>query len=91
MEQIIAKHCSTLNNTMSAKQYRYPVHYKKNGISYHTTGDGVANVAMKDIRSMYYKYGSHRMDIGEALLELADFIDEYVSGEYGASFDWYED
>ena len=51
----------------------------------------MANVAMKDIRSMYYKYGSHRMDIGEALLELADFIDEYVSGEYGASFDWYED
>ena len=75
MERIIAKQCHQ-QNLMGGKKYRYPVQYRKNGVLYKTTGNGVANVKDPEVRSMQYKFGSHTMDIGIALDEILDFIYE---------------
>ena len=90
MEQIIAKSCS--NRNYSIGNYRYPVHYWKNGKTYHTTGNGPANIKDTEvIGSMYYQFGVHRLDIGEALLEIVDLL-EYICPElYEAIEDYDED
>lgn len=85
MERIIAKHCSTKNYTMG--NYRYPVHYIKNGKKYKTQGDGYANVSYNDISSMNYVFGSHKMEIGKALLEILDFLDF----DLNACIDYFDD
>lgn len=80
MEQIIAKHCSS-QNLMNGNYYRYPVHYRKNGQGWHSSG--LADVTnSKEVDSMHYKFGSHTMDIGKALAEILDFLDECYTSEY---------
>ena len=83
MERIIAKNCST--GTYNIGGYRYPVHYRKNGKGYHT--NTIADVSLQDVPSMHYEFGNHRMNIGKALLEIIDFIEEH-SGEF--PFDYYD-
>ncbi len=89
MEQIIAKHCST-KDLKSGKNYRYPVHYKKNGQGWHS--NGLADVSLKDVPSMHYKFASHKMEIGKALMEILDFLQEHIdNGDISASsFDSFE-
>ena len=84
MEQIIAKHCSSKNYSMT--HYRYPVHYRKKGVSYRSKGSGYVNLDCNEIPSMHYEFGSHRMDIGDALLEIVEFL-----SEHGTLEDFYED
>jgi hypothetical protein len=43
---------------------------------------------MQDVSSMHYELGNHRMNIGKALLEIIDFIEEHC-GEF--PFDHYSD
>ena len=86
MEQIIAKHCSTEN--YKNNPYRYPVHYRKNGVSYKTKGSGIANVDYDSVSSMHYEFGAHRLDIGRALLEIMDLIDDH--SEF-SPFTYYDD
>ena len=85
MERIIAKHCSSDNYKFG--NYRYPVHYRKNGQGWKATG--TANVSLKDVPTMYYKFGTHKMEIGKALLEILDFIEE--RSDYAFSFDFFND
>ena len=87
MEHIIAKHCST--DSYIIGQYRYPVHYSRNGRYYKT--DGLAKVEFDDIDTMYYKFGAHRLDIGSALLELIDYIDDNLTDIYGSMSSYGED
>ena len=84
MEKIIAKNCST--GTYNIGNYRYPVHYTKNGKGY--CSKSLADVSMQDVSSMHYEFGNHRMNIGKALLEIIDFIEEHC-GEF--PFDHYSD
>ena len=77
MEKIIAKHCSTDNYKFG--NYRFPVKYRKDGNNYESRG--IADVSYKDIPSMYYKFGAHRLDIGKALLELLDYIEDIICEE----------
>ena len=86
MEQIIAKHCST--ESYKNNPYRYPVCYKKNGKSYKTKGNVVANVEYDSIQTMHYDFGAHRLDIGKALLEIMDLIEEEAEM---SPFAYYED
>ena len=85
MERIVAKHCSTENYKFG--NYRYPVHYRKNGQGWKS--DGIANVTLKDVPSMHYKFGAHKMEIGKALLEILDFLEEHL--EDVCPFDYYDD
>ena len=75
LERIVACHCSTKDLKNGAK-YRYPVHYKKNGQRYKTTGNGVANVDPEGIRTMKYTFASHTLEIGAALEDILDFLEE---------------
>ena len=84
MEQIIAKHCSS----GKLGQYRYPVHYRKGGQGWKTTG--LADVSMKDVQIMHYKFGAHRMDIGKALIEIMEFLEPHISDKE-FPFDQYDD
>ena len=83
MERIIAKNCST--GTYNIGDYRYPVHYIKNGKKYYTKS--IADVSMNDVPSMHYEFGNHRMNIGKAILEIIDYIETHSDGN---PFDWYE-
>ncbi len=87
MEQIIAKHCSSKNYTFG--NYRFPVHYRKDGKNYKTNGDGLAKVSMNEIPSMNYTFGIHKMEIGKALLEILDFLEDHL--EDVRPFDYYDD
>ncbi len=84
LERIIASHCST-KDLKNGVNYRYPVHYKKNGKLYKTTGSGIANVDDEGIKTMKYTFASHTLEIGAALEEVLDFLEnncEFGPGLY---------
>ena len=84
LERIIASHCST-KNLNNGSNYRFPVHYYKNGRQFKTVGQGVANVDDNGIRTMKYTFASHTLEIGKALDEILDFLEkncEFDSGLY---------
>ncbi|MCR5419727.1 MAG: hypothetical protein K6E98_01820 [Lachnospiraceae bacterium] len=87
MERIFAKHCSTTSYTNGS--YRYPVYYRKDGKNCRT--NGIANVTMKEIPSMQYKFGTHRMDIGAALIEILDFLESHQGEDFCLDFDSFYD
>lgn len=87
MEYIIAKHCSTKN--LNIGEYRYPVHYKKNGKSYYADKHYYANVSMNEVSSMQYKFGAHTMNIGRALEEILEFLEGTIDAS--APFDFFDD
>ena len=69
--------CSS-QNLMNGNYYRYPVYYRKNGQGWHSSG--LADVTnSREINSMHYKFGSHTMDIGKALSEIFDLLEECSS------------
>lgn len=80
LEYIVAKHCSTLEG----KHYRYPVHYIMDGEEYETRGKYLAKVTSDAIPTMEYSFGAHTLEIGQALEEIVEFInDEYgIFGMY---------
>ncbi len=73
MEYIVAKHCST--GTYNIGDYRYPVCFRRDGKKVKNKGNGTANVSMNEISSMHYEFGAHRLDIGKALLEIMDYLE----------------
>lgn len=83
MELIIAKHCNS--KTLHFKEYRYPVHYQKNGKNFYTDGNHLAKISMKEIPSMQY----NTLNIGKALMEILNFL-EYGS-DSSASFNYVND
>ncbi len=74
MEWIIAKNCST--ETYNIGNYRYPVHFNKNGKWYKTSGNSLADVSYQDISSMYYEFGAHTLNIGDALIEIMEYLEQ---------------
>ena len=80
LEQIVAKHCST-ENLMNGKNYRYPVHYSKEGKNYVSKGNGKVRISMEAVPTMKYTFGAHTLEIGKALEEILDYIeDKYITG-----------
>ena len=48
------------------------------------------NVELKDIPSMYYQFGSNRLEIGKALIEILDFLEiELDNQDIWRPFDQY--
>ena len=90
MERIIAEHVSTTNYVMD--HYRYPVKYKRNGIKYKCPTE-VRNADYDVVGSMQYEFGSHHVDIGDALIEILEFIEDLSneSGCYGMFDVWDRD
>ena len=76
---------------MNGKKYRYKVHYKKNGRGWYSTG--TADVSMADVPSMYYEFGAHKMEIGKALIEIFDFLDDQIDRNHSVlyAFDYFDD
>ncbi|EWM53386.1 hypothetical protein [Ruminococcus flavefaciens] len=73
LEKIIAQNCYN-TKFEGGKFYRYPVHYKKNGTHY--IAKGIADVPYESIKTMYYEFGTNRLYIGNALLEIISFLEE---------------
>ncbi|MBO4908449.1 MAG: hypothetical protein J5476_04115 [Lachnospiraceae bacterium] len=69
MEWIIGKHC-----TNSMGNFRYPVKYRHNGKI--QEGKCKVNVPWNDIPSMYYQFGSNKVKIGDALIEILDYLEK---------------
>ena len=87
MEQILARNVTTTSYTNG--KYRYPVHYKQNNKSW--VAKGLANVEYDNIPTMYYEFGAHRVDIGNALMEMLEFLEEINDGQNYDAFDYYDD
>ena len=89
MEQIIANTAS--NSAYRIGSYRYPVHYKKNGKICKTDRAVPENIANYEVlESMYYQFGVHRLDIGQALTEIIELL-EYVCPELSEAMETYDE
>ncbi len=75
LERIIASNCST-KDLKGGEKYRYPVHYEDKGKKYKTVGNGIARVDDESVRTMKYTFASHTLDIGNALEEILNFMEE---------------
>ena len=86
MEEIIAKHCRSISNDVG--YYRYPVVYKKGG--HRQKVWGTVGVRYEEISSMHYEFGSNYLEIGDALLEILEFLDRHIESEV-PPFDYYDE
>lgn len=79
LEEIIANHCSA-EIIKEGDVYRQPVHYVDGGKSRTKSGQGIApieNDCFNTIGSMQYTFGVHTVDIGEALDEILNYLENH--------------
>lgn len=78
LEYLIGNSCYNPNsydgwNDIEGCSFRYPVWYGEND---NRTRFKVSCKSMDDVRSMRYKFGSNHLYIGEALLEVLNYLEE---------------
>ena len=76
LERIIARNCYN-KNFNGGTYYRYPVHYIKNGKKW--IAKGLANVPEESLETMYYEFGTNKVYIGKALLEVLHHLEKNFS------------
>ncbi len=79
-EKTIASNCYN-SNFNGGMYYRYPVKYLLNGERW-IAKNGFANVPEEALNTMYYQFGTNRIYIGEAILDMISYLQDNYSDPF---------
>ncbi len=89
LERIIGNHFHN-KQKRGGFYYRYPVHFEENGTTYKSTGK-IYDLTPDNLHSVKYTMGANSLYIGDALLEVLDFLEERYNLDFDDLEFWHDD